>query len=280
MQTQTFPLDRPINLLGRSGHGTFTVTAQEDITEATVTITPRSKSDATTSGVLDRTVVELRGPTLVVMAPRQGGIFDINMLGGRARERDALDVVVTVPTGTAIKLSTVTADIIVNGRCGGADVAAGSATITLDDVDGDLRLRYGSGSARVGHVSGSVTVRSGSGDAAFGEIDGSLSAGGGSGNLEVTAVHGDVRSRAGSGAASFGAVHGDLDLARGSGGIEIGLPAGRPARLDVTTGSGRVSSELPIEDSPTAKGAPITVRARTGSGDIRLFRAAFVPLRP
>ena len=40
------------------------------------------------------------------------------------------------------------------------------------------------------------------------------------------------------------------------------------------TGSGRVNSELPITDAPAATGDPITVRARTGSGDVRLFRAA------
>jgi hypothetical protein len=63
-------------------------------------------------------------------------------------------------------------------------------------------------------------------------------------------------------------------VARGSGSIAIGLPAGQPARLDVTTGSGRVDSDLPIEDSPATQHNPITVRARTGSGNVRLFRAA------
>jgi hypothetical protein len=187
-----------------------------------------------------------------VVASRQGGVFDLGLLGARARQHDALDITVTVPSGTAIKVSAFTAAVTLEGRSGSADVAAGSSAITLDHVDGDLWLRYGSGSARVARVSGSVQARSGSGDASFGEIGGSLSAGCGSGDLEVAAVRGSVRSRAGSGAASLGAVYGDVDLARGSGAIAIGLPAGRTARLGVTTGSGRVDSELPVEDAPAA----------------------------
>jgi Putative adhesin len=270
MTTKTFPLDGPINLHGRVGHGSFTVAEQDGLTEATVTLSPRG----TGAELLGSTVVEMSGRTLSVQAPRQGGIFDLGLLGGRSRQREAIDITVTVPTGTAVKISAVTADITVTGRSGSADIASGSSTITLGDVDGDLRLRYGSGSARIGNVSGSVETRSGSGDAFFGEIGGALAAGCGSGNLEVTAVRGAVRSRAGSGAASLGAVYSDVDVARGSGTIAIGLPAGRPARVDVTTGSGRVNSELPIEDGPITQANPITVRARTGSGDVRLFRAA------
>jgi hypothetical protein len=274
METKTFPLDGPIQVVGRVGNGSFTVRAQDDCKEATVTVSPRNKPSTGAAQFRERTVVELRGSALVVVTPRQGGIFDLGLLGGRGRQRDAVDITVTVPSGSGVKISAFTAAVTVEGRCGSADVAAGSSTITLDHVDGDLRLRYGSGSARVARVSGSVEARSGSGDASFGEIGGSLSAGGGSGDLEVSTVRGSVRSRAGTGAASLGAVHGDVDLARGSGAIAIGLPAGRTARLDVITGSGRVDSELPIEDAPTAKGRPITVRARTGSGDVRLFRAA------
>jgi Putative adhesin len=270
MTTKTFPLDGRINLHGRVGYGSFTVTQQDDLTEATVTLAPRSKN----SDLLENTVVEMNGRTLSVQTPRQGGLFDLGLLGGRSR-REVIDITVTVPSGTAVKISAVSADITVTGRSGSADIASGASTISLGDIDGDLRLRYGSGTARVGNVSGSVEARYGSGDASFGDIGGALSSGCGSGNLEVTSVRGAVRSRAGSGTASLGAVYSDVDLARGSGAIAIGLPAGLPARLDVMTGSGRVNSELPIDDAPTATRLdPITVRARTGSGNVRLFRAA------
>jgi hypothetical protein len=263
----TFALSAPINLIVRLGHGAVTVTASDDLTEASVRLTPRDpKSD-----IVERTVVEMRGPTLAIVSPRQGGLADV--LGGWRRDRDRIDADILVPSGTAMKMSTASADITVSGRAGGADIATGSATVDLDTIDGDLRLRYGSATSRTQSVTGSATVRSGSGNAYFGEVGGVLQAGFGSGDLEVEVAHGGVRSRAGSGDARIGVVHGDVDIAAGSGRVSIGLPAGVSARLEVTTGSGRVQSELPIDRSASG-GKPITVKARTGSGDVRLFRAA------
>jgi hypothetical protein len=275
--SNSFPLTGPINLHARLGHGQVTVTAVDDLETATVTLRPRgrvglNKAAPTTNEVIERMVVEMRGPTLFVTAPRQGGIFD--MFGGWRREKDAVDVDIQVPSGTAVKISTFTADVHVLGRCGGADVATGSATINLADVDGNLLLRYGSGRSSVDHVSGSVTIRSGSGDAKLGTVEGGVEAGCGSGRLEVTSVRGTVRSRAGSGDAMLGVVYGDVDLASGSGTMQIGLPAGVAAKLDVTTGSGTVNTDLPIDNGPRRESPVITVKARTGSGNIRLFRAA------
>jgi hypothetical protein len=267
MTTKSFPLTGPIDLQARIGRGSLVVHAQDGLTEATVTVTARHPG----GGGADRISVALDGPTLTVQAPREGGIFDLPFFGNRGR--DAVDVKIDVPSGTAVKLTTVSADITVRGRVGGADIAAGAADVGVERVDGDLRVRYGSGSCSVAAVSGSVESRSGSGTIRFGEIAGDLSCVCGSGELDVRVVRGSVRSRAGSGSASLRAVYGDVDLASGSGPMSIGLPAGRPARLEVTTGSGRVDSELPIDDVPMSKRDPITVRARTGSGNIRLFRA-------
>jgi hypothetical protein len=267
--TQRFPLTGPINLSVRLGHGSLTVRTETDLAEATVELTPAAGSE----DLVDRITVEMAGPTLTVHAPRQGGLADL-IAPWRPRWHDGVAVTVTVPTGTALKIATFTAPVTVEGRCGGADVATGSGRIRLEEVDGDLLLRYGSADSSVDRVTGSATVRSGSGNARFGEVLGDLQAGCGSGRLEVGEARGAVRSRAGSGEALLSAVYGDVDLASGAGPMSIGLPAGVPARLDVNTGSGKVRSDLPIEDQPASRKGAITVRARTGSGDVRLFRAA------
>jgi hypothetical protein len=264
----TIPLTGPINLLAKVGNGSVTVIARDDLAEATVRLTPRDPN----SDILSKFTVRMDGPTLTVIGPRQGGLTDLIIAW--QRDKNAVDAEIEVPTRTAAKVTTASADIIIQGTVGGADIATGSAQIEIDAVDGDLRLRYGSANSSVRAVSGSAVVRSGSGDARFGEIGGDLQAGFGSGDLAAEVVHGGVRSRTGSGDAHIGAVYGDVDLASGSGGLSIGLPAGLSARLDVTTGSGRVQSELPIEDNVSPGGKAITVRARTGSGDVRLFRAA------
>jgi hypothetical protein len=269
MSTHTFPLDGPINLLVRIGHGSVTVETATDLTQAGV----RLEGGKGSADDIAQFAVEMRGPTLQVIGPRQGGIFDLGVFAGRHKHK-GVDVHVTVPVGTAVKISTFTAPIWIPGRVGGADLAVGTGEVGVREVDGDLRLRFGRGSVRAVKVSGSVQVRSGSGDAVFGEIGGDLHAGCGSGGLRARVVHGSVTSRCGSGAARLGAVHGDVDLASGSGGVEIGLPIGVSARLDVQTGSGRVRSDLPIEEQAEPANQAITIRARTGSGDVHLFRAA------
>lgn len=266
MTTRTFPVTSPISLVGRIAHGSFRVDARDGLTEATVEL-------SADQGTLDRTTVELRGDTLVVSVPRQGGIFDMGIFGSRSK-RDALDVVVTVPTGTPVKISTFTADITTTGRLGTTDLASGVASINVEDVDGDLRLRMGSGSSHVQYVRGSVQSRAGSGTGHFGEVGGALTSACGSGNLTIELARSSVRTRAGSGDAIINAAHGDVDFVSGSGNVTLGLPAGRSARLDVTTGSGRVESEMPVESRSTSDSHPVQVRIRTGSGDIRLVRAA------
>jgi len=268
MPTHTFPLDGPINLLVRISHGSVSVDTEDDLAEARVVVHAGKHA----SELLDQTVVMMSGSTLTVAAPRQGGIFDLPVFGRRANR--GLEVHVVVPTGTSVKISTFTAPITIGGRVGGADLAFGSGEAAVRYVGGDLRLRYGNGTAKAVEVTGSVELRSGSGSAQFGEIGGALNAGFGSGDLEVRVAQGPVRSRCGSGGAVLHEVHGDVDVASGSGGLEIGLPIGVSAKLDLHTGSGQVHSELPIDDRPKAGTESITLRARTGSGNVRLFRAA------
>jgi hypothetical protein len=266
MTTKTFAVTKPISVVARIGHGSFRITAVDDLTEARVTLTARSGS----SDVLGRTTVELNGATLHITSPRQGGIFDV--FG--ARKHDAIDVEVTVPSGTALKIGSFTADITVLGRCGAADLASGASNVSADYVDGDLRLRVGSGNCHVGRVSGSVQSRSGSGTVQFGEVGGKLSCACGSGRLEVSESHGAVRFRTGSGSATLDTIHDDVDLATGNGELRVGVPAGLSARLDLTTAGGQVDSQLPVSARSTGTGRAITIRARTGSGDVHLFRAA------
>lgn len=266
---KSFPVSGPIGLHVRIAHGAVTVETVDDLTEASVQI----ETDKHGVDLLAETLVEMRGPTLVVHAPRQGGIWDLPLFGG-LRSGRGLDVKVVVPSGSDVKIATFDAPIRIPGRVGDADLAFGSAEAAVRDVDGDLRLRFGSGSAKAVQVRGSVQLRSGSGNAQLGEVHGDLNSGCGSGDLQVRVTHGSVRSRCGSGNARLNEVHGDVDVVSGSGALEIGLPAGLAVRLDVHTGSGRVRSDLPIEDAPGKAESSITVRARTGSGDVRFFRAA------
>ena len=258
----TFAITGPITLDARLVHGTVTVHMRDDLTEATVALTPHPGSEH----FAERITVAMRGDTLTVRAPRA-------LASSRERRGGTVDAEFAVPTGTALKLATETADITVAGRSGPAEVLTGTGALRLDTVDGSLRLRCGSSNIEVFAVTGSAHVRSGSGEIRFGDIGGALDAASGSGRLEVEVIRGALRSKCGSGTTVLNAVYGDVDLLSGSGQTTIGLPAGITARLDITSGSGTVSSDLPLDDQQSVAGPAITVRARTGSGDLTLIRA-------
>jgi hypothetical protein len=60
---------------------------------------------------------------------------------------------------------------------------------------------------------------------------------------------------------------GGLELTTGSGQLRVGIHSGVLAELDVSSGSGRAHSDLPVGGSPSQGEAALRVRARTGSGD-------------
>lgn len=263
---RTFPVTGTLSFDCRVGLGSVTVHARDALTEATVTVVPRDGA----SDIAERTEVDLHGSTLVVRAPKLGGVFDL--FGGRL-SRSALDIDIVVPSGSSLKVVSYGADVVLDGRCGSADIASGSSRTELDVVDGDLRLRYGSGPARVARVTGTAVIKSGSGDAHLGEVGERLVMACGSGNLDVGIAHGPVSMRAGSGRATIGTAEADVDLVTGSGGLSVGLRPGQTARLDVTTGSGDLRSDVPVDDTQPSGAPAITIRARTGSGDVRIVRS-------
>jgi hypothetical protein len=266
-ELSTFPLHGQINLVVRLGHGRVAVAARDDLADATVRLSPHDPG----SGVLDRVTVSMTGSTLLVAGPRQGGWADL--IGGRRRNRDGIDASIDVPTGTPVEIVSASEHLTVTGRCGDANIATTAADINIDHVAGDLRLRYGTASSRVGTVTGSAQLKAGTATASFGEIGGSLHCDFGNGQLSAEVTHGDLRSRAGSASARIGAVYGDVDLAFGRGPITIGIPAGVAAHLEVTSGTGLLASDLPVEETPADDARQIRVRARTGAGDIHLRRA-------
>jgi len=273
MTAQTFPTDGPINLDCRLAFGQLTVQAEHGATSARVTLAGRPGTDPE---LVERTVVRLAHSRLTVHVPSpRRTLRGLSVFGAGHTERDALDIEIVVPAGTALRIASWGADIVVHGRSGSADISAGSTTTTVAEVDGDLRLRIGSGPATISRVTGAVIIKSGSGDAHLGEVGGDVDMACGSGSLDVGTAHGSVRLRTGSGYVSVARALADIDLTSGSGGLRVGLPAGQVARLDIVTGRGQLHSELQVHDTaPSAERGSILLRARTGSGDIHLFHAA------
>jgi DUF4097 and DUF4098 domain-containing protein YvlB len=278
MLDKSFPVAGPLELRCGFRSGSLTVNAHEQLAEARVTI--RSREAELPVEQLFR--VELTGNRLEVVQQSEQGSFLQGMLDdlrnfniGRLFGRSEFDIVIELPAGSAVQATVMSAAVISTGRIGATTVSSGSADVELDEVDGPLRIQSGSGNLLTNRVTGPGKVRGGSGNVRIGEIGGALSVNVGSGQVEVGVAHEIVRIRSGSGTTVIEAADRDVDIASSSGTVTVGLRAGQQARLDVATGSGRLNTEMPVQDSaPT--GPAITIRARTGSGDITVRRAAAV----
>ena len=103
-----------------------------------------------------------------------------------------------------------------------------------------------------------LAANSVSGDVVVGEVYGDLTVGTVSGDLMVRA--------AGPGEVGLKAVSGD---------VVVAMRRGLRVKLDVSSVSGSVGSELDVSDTPSrADGPEANLRVRTVSGDVRITRAA------
>lgn len=269
MTTHHFPLTGPVNLDVRVGLGAVVVRAEGDVDHAQVELIARSED----SDVLARTTAVMNGRTLTIRGPKGRWVLDKRR--GPTTRPDIVDVHVVVPAGTSMKLASYGAQSTVSGRAGSVLIATGAGSSTIERVEGDLVARFAHASLDVQHVDGSATVRFNGGHVHLGEVGGDVELACGTGDLDLAIAHGCVRARTGAGAVTIGQAGGGVDVATGSGELGVGLGQGQPARLDIITGHGRLICDLDVTDvEPVTAGGPaITIRARTGRGDVRLFRA-------
>lgn len=179
-----------------------------------------------------------------------------------------------VPAGTALTARTGSADVTATTALGRCRLTSGSGDISLASAK-DLDVTTGSGSVSVGTLTGSsARLSSGSGDIVVGEAHCPISAKSGSGDLLVRSLQAvELRASSGSGDISVPGARGSIDLRSASGSLTIGIAEGLTAWLDLSSTSGAVRVAMDACNAP-ADGEPyVSVRARTASGEIAVYRA-------
>jgi hypothetical protein len=178
---------------------------------------------------------------------------DLDLSGGSTDIRadgDLGEVAIRTASGD-IRLETVLRDLVVKTASGDIDVVSAEASASLVTVSGDVVL---------GSADASLTARSVSGDVTIDRA---------SGELGVSTTSGDVDVRAVSG--------GELRVQTVSGDVRVGITRGTRTWIDATSVSGRLESELGIEDhEPAADDAVpvVPLHVKTVSGDVTVARAA------
>lgn len=201
------------------------------------------------AGTVDVTVElprasQVRGKAGTLYAEGPLAAVDMALSAGDVRVDDAGRLAVKVSAGS-----------VVAGRVDDVDVSVAAGSVRLGEVTGHGRVRATNGTVAVSAVTGTLDVHGAHGDLVVDHVSGTLSARSAHSGMRVGAL-----------------VSGSVDLTTSFGSIEVGVPQGTAAYLDLSSQRGAVRNQLtptegPVEDESTAE-----IHASTGFGDVVVRR--------
>jgi DUF4097 and DUF4098 domain-containing protein YvlB len=186
---------------------------------------------------------------------------------------------ISCPPGTDLDLSGASTDVRVEGELGEVSARTASGGIRLQGVAGPLQLKSASGDVLVGEVTGQGTIATVSGDVGVERVDAPLSVRAVSGDITVGSVASELVVATTSGDVEVKAVlDGDVRVQTISGDVRVGIARGTRVWIDAGSVSGRLESELGLEDHEVAAAgtetAVVPLHVKTVSGDVSVVRAA------
>ena len=221
-----------------------------------------SEEDVNVAG---QTRVEYAHGQLLVKAPKVR-TWSPRSTGG------SIDVMIELPAGSHVRGAGQLTDFDGEGLLGDCRIKTGLGRIRLDRA-GTLNLKTGIGDISADHATGHAEVTAGSGDVHLRKLEAGAVVKNSNGDTWVGAAAGDLKISAANGSISVGvasagvtakssngdvrldeAVRGSVVLETRLGDVEVGIPEGTTAWLDVRAGAGRVSNELAAADRPGAVG--------------------------
>ena len=123
----------------------------------------------------------------------------------------------------------------------------------------------------MGALAGSAVIKNSNGDTWVGVAGGELRLNAANGSLAVDRAERNVVAKAANGDVRLGeVVRGTVVLETAVGDVEVGIPEGTAAYLDVNATAGRVENLLAPSDAPAEGG--VEVRARTALGNVVIRR--------
>lgn len=144
---------------------------------------------------------------------------------------------VKVPRSTRFnfdKISVASGDLSAENVTGRIDLHTASGDVTLKGVSGEIDASSASGSVKVRDAAGTVRANSASGDV----------------DVELTRVEGD----------------GDMRFSSASGNVNVRLPASVDATVEMSTVSGKIDTNLPIEVKDNERGPGSRAHGQLGGG--------------
>jgi DUF4097 and DUF4098 domain-containing protein YvlB len=254
-----------------------------DRRDTLVEIQPSDASKKDDVEAAERTRVEFANQQLLVKAPKLRS-WSWRSTGG------AIEVAIELPAGSHLQGTAQLADFQCDGRFGDCRIKTGLGHIRLDRADtlslksgmGDISVdrgtahtdvKAGSGDVRLRELDSSAVIKNSNGDTWVGVAGGDLRVGAANGSIAVDLAHATVAAKTANGHVRLGEVErGSVVLETSAGNLEVGIPEGTAAWLDVNTTAGKVRNALDAADAPGPAAETVEVRARTSFGNILIRR--------
>ena len=280
----TFSTPVPLHVRIEASGGDVRIVAS-DRSDTLVTVTPHTPERAADVRAAEQVKVDLDGGVLTIKGLPSWR--QLSPFGGHG----LADISVEAPSGADVTARTAVGAIVATGRLGrvNATSAMGDITVShvasgrartafgdvrIDRVDGDLDAATASGELHIGDVHGSASVKSSSGNITVRHVAGELKAKAANGRIDIERADRSLMSRTASGSIRVGQVgEGDVLLTAAAGGMQIGIPDGTVAWLDLHSQYGTVRNELDAATGPRAEERRVKVVAKTYNGDVVVRRA-------
>jgi hypothetical protein len=263
MVQRSYDVTGPLDVSVKIGSGEVQVQHAEPVGTASVSVLPKDADHEPSVRLAESAQVTLDGDRLSVSVPDHGRVF----------RRGEVRVELHLPRSSRLA------------------VKAGSCTVHVRDGLATLEAKLGMGDVDVDEVEDVLVVKAGQGDVTVGRAA-AVHVTTGQGSLRAEHV-GDLAFKTGHGSAALGrtegevlvkggmvkllvreASSGDVVFDTGSGSATIGVLEGTGVQLDLSSGSGDVRCDLPMESSAPVGGAGLKLKLRTGSGNLRVAPAA------
>lgn len=278
----TFPAPAPITTVLDQVAGSVHVVAS-DRDDVVVTVLPANPGKSADAHMAQETSVDFANGILTVGNDRSLKNLVIGPKG-------AVAVTIELPTGSSLSgkiafgaldteggLGAVDVTLSAgNARVGDADrlaVNASAGSIVAGRVTGPAELKASAGSVRIREIAGDATVRSANGHTTVSVVTGSLTVSGAHGDIIVGRVAGSLVAKT-----SYGNVRvenaesGSIRLTTSYGSVEVGVPEGTAALLDLQSKSGAIRNRLQPAAGPVGDESTAEIHASTGYGDVIVRR--------
>jgi hypothetical protein len=277
-----FDTTGPIDVTLEVGIGDVRITAG-DRPGTTVQVRPTDPHSDRDVRAAEQTRVEFADGRLLVRGPKQTGFNPFGRPG-------SIDVEIALATGSRLRSDTGVASLHATGtlgtcriktgvgavrvqRAAAIEVSTGTGDVEIEEADGFAEATTGSGSLRLDLAHAAATTKNSNGVTRIGSVAGDLRASASNGDVLVGDAAAGVVASTANGSIRIDSVgSGTVSLKTALGELEVGIPAGTAAYLDLHTQFGTVRNTLDASPAPTPGEPAVEVHARTSYGDVVVRR--------